>query len=64
MPCGAHRDLHAVPGAGTIGMGVVSVAAHPAFAALPGVLEIAVEDARGGLAFLRQHGAAAPPPSR
>jgi deoxyribonuclease-4 len=63
MPCGAHRDLHAVPGAGTIGMGVVAVASHPAFAALPGVLEISVEDARGGLAFLRQHGAAAPAPS-
>jgi hypothetical protein len=27
------------------------------------VLEISVEDARGGLAFLRQHGAAAPAPS-
>jgi hypothetical protein len=40
-----------------MGMGVVSVARHPAFAALPGVLEISVEDARQGLAYLREHGA-------
>lgn len=58
LPCGAHRDRHAVPGEGTIGMGVVSVASHAAFAALPGVLELSVEDARRGLVFLRQHGAA------
>jgi deoxyribonuclease-4 len=58
LPCGAHRDRHATPGAGTLGMGVVSVAIHPAFAALPGVLEISIEDARRGLAFLREHGAA------
>jgi len=32
------------------------VAAHPAFAKLPGVLELSVEDARRGLAFLRQRG--------
>jgi deoxyribonuclease-4 len=57
LACGAHRDRHAVPGAGTIGMGVVAVATHPAFAALPGVLELSVEDARRGLVFLRQHGA-------
>src|ERR1700730_14257685 len=57
LPCGAHRDRHATPGAGTIGMGVVSVATHAAFAPLPGVLEISIEDARQGLAFLRQHGA-------
>jgi deoxyribonuclease-4 len=57
LPCGAHRDRHATPGAGTIGMGVVSVATHAAFASLPGVLELSIEDARQGLAFLRQHGA-------
>ena len=57
MPCGAHRDRHATPGTGTIGMGVISVARHEAFATLPGVLEISVEDARHGLRFLRQHGA-------
>jgi deoxyribonuclease-4 len=59
LACGAHRDRHAVPGAGTIGMGVVAVATHPAFTALPGVLELSVDDARQGLAFLRKHGAAA-----
>jgi len=63
LPCGAHRDRHAVPGAGTIGMGVISVATHPAFAALPGVLELSVEDARRGLAFLREHGALRPAPT-
>jgi deoxyribonuclease-4 len=56
LPCGAHRDRHAVPGAGTIGMGVISVASHPAFASLPGVIELSVEDGRRGLAFLREHG--------
>jgi deoxyribonuclease-4 len=56
LPCGAHRDRHATPGEGTIGMGVVSVAAHPAFAAIPAVIELSVEDARRGLAFLRKHG--------
>jgi deoxyribonuclease-4 len=56
LPCGAHRDRHAVPGTGTIGMGVVAVATHPAFARLPGILELSVEDARRGLAFLREHG--------
>jgi deoxyribonuclease-4 len=59
LPCGAHRDRHAAPGAGTIGIGVVSVATHPAFAALPGVLELSMEESRGGLAFLREHGALA-----
>ena len=58
LPCGAHRDRHAAPGTGTIGMGAVSVAIHPAFAALPGVLELSIEEARPGLAFLREHGAA------
>jgi GTPase involved in cell partitioning and DNA repair len=37
-------------------MGVISVAAHPAFADLPGVIEVSVEDGRRGLAFLREHG--------
>ena len=57
LACGAHRDRHAIPGAGTIGTGVVSVASHPAFATLPGVIELSVEDARQGLAFLRERGA-------
>ncbi|MGH7384682.1 MAG: TIM barrel protein, partial [Candidatus Rokuibacteriota bacterium] len=51
LPCGSHRDRHAIPGAGTIGMGLVSVATHAAFTALPGVIELSVEDARRGLAF-------------
>jgi deoxyribonuclease-4 len=55
LPCGAHRDRHAAPGTGTIGMGVVSVATHAAFAALPGVLELSMDEARTGLAFLREH---------
>jgi deoxyribonuclease-4 len=59
LACGAHRDRHAIPGAGTIGIGVVSVASHPAFAALPGVIELSVEEARRGLAFLRERGATA-----
>lgn len=57
LPCGAHRDRHATPGTGTMGMGVVSVARHPAFAALPGVLEVSIEDARQGLAYLKEHDA-------
>ncbi|HXJ78057.1 MAG TPA: TIM barrel protein [Candidatus Methylomirabilis sp.] len=60
LPCGAHRDRHASPGEGTIGMGVVSVAAHPAFAALPALIELSVDDARRGLTFLRTHGALPP----
>src|SRR5262247_738801 len=61
LPCGAHRDRHAAPGEGTIGMGVVSVAMHPAFATLPALIELSVEDARRGLAFLRKNGALGPP---
>ncbi len=57
LPCGAHRDRHAAPGTGTMGMGLVAVAMHPAFASVPAVLELSVEDARTGLTFLREHGA-------
>ena len=60
LPCGAHRDRHATPGAGTIGEGVAAVARHPAFAGLPGVLELSIEDARAGLAFLRARDALHP----
>jgi hypothetical protein len=42
-------------------MGVVSVASHPAFAALPGAIELSVEDGRRGLTFLREHGGLAAP---
>jgi len=60
LPAGAHRDRHAPPGHGTIGAGLVAIATHPAFAALPAVIELSVEDARRGLAFLREHGALNP----
>jgi hypothetical protein len=43
-----------------MGIGVVAVATHPAFASLPGVLEVSVEDGRRGLAYLRDHRALAP----
>lgn len=55
LPCGAHRDRHAAPGEGTIGMGLLSVATHPRFATVPGVIELSLDDARRGLAFLRKH---------
>jgi len=61
LPCGAHRDRHAAPGEGTIAAGVISVAAHPAFASAPAVLELSLDDARRGLGFLRQHLAPARP---
>jgi deoxyribonuclease-4 len=60
LPCGAHRDRHAAPGEGTIAAGVISVASHPAFADVPAVLELSLEDARRGLAFLRGHSAPVP----
>ena len=60
LPAGSHRDRHAPPGHGTIGAGLVAIAMHPAFAALPAVIELSLEDARRGLAFLRDHGALTP----
>ena len=57
LPCGAHRDRHAAPGEGTIGMGLIAVATHPAFRTVPGVLEMSIDEARTGRAFLREHGA-------
>jgi deoxyribonuclease-4 len=60
LPAGAHRDRHAPPGHGTIGAGLIAIATHPVFAALPAVIELSVEDARRGLAFLRDHGALSP----
>jgi deoxyribonuclease-4 len=60
LPAGAHRDRHAPPGHGTIGAGLIAIATHPAFAALPAVIELSVEDARRGLEFLREHGALTP----
>ncbi|HEX6775654.1 MAG TPA: TIM barrel protein [Methylomirabilota bacterium] len=60
LPAGSHRDRHAPPGHGTIGAGLVAIATPPAFAALPAVIELSVEDARRGLDFLRDHGALTP----
>jgi deoxyribonuclease-4 len=60
LPAGSHRDRHAAPGHGTIGAGLIAIATHPAFAPLPGVIELSVDDARRGLAFLREHGALTP----
>jgi deoxyribonuclease-4 len=51
-PCGCKRDRHAVPGEGTIRDGLLSVVHHPAFAGLPMILELAVDDARRGIAYL------------
>ena len=52
---GCKRDRHGVPGEGTIKDGLLSVVHHPRFAELPMILELAVEDARRGIAYLRQH---------
>lgn len=53
-PCGCKRDRHAVPGEGTISEGLLSIVRHPAFADLPMIFEVAVDDARRGIAYLRR----------
>ncbi len=53
---GCRRDRHEVPGEGSIGHGLVSIARHPAFRGLPAILELAVEDARRGVAYLAREG--------
>jgi deoxyribonuclease IV len=53
--CGCKRDRHAVPGEGTIGPGLLSVVRHPAFANLPMILELAIDDARRGIQYLREN---------
>ena len=50
--CGSHRDRHAVPGDGTIGDGLRRLRAHPLFAPLPCILEIARAEVPQALAFL------------
>jgi len=52
-PCGCKRDRHAVPGEGTIREGLLSIAHHRAFADLPMILELAIDDALRGIAYLR-----------
>ncbi len=51
-PCGSHRDRHATPGQGTIGEGLRRLIAHPLFAPLPAILEISLDAAAQGIAFL------------
>jgi len=53
-PSGCKRDRHAVPGEGTIGDGLLSVVHHPAFAELPMILELSIDAARRGIAYLRE----------
>lgn len=52
-PCGCKRDRHAVPGAGTIGDGLLAIVAHAAFADRPLILELSLDEARRGIAYLR-----------
>jgi deoxyribonuclease-4 len=49
---GCGRDRHAVPGEGSIAGGLRSIARHPAFAALPAVLEMSIDEALRGVRFL------------
>jgi deoxyribonuclease-4 len=51
-PCGSHRDRHAIPGKGTIGVGLLRLGAHPLFAPLPAILELSWADAVEGIAYL------------
>lgn len=53
FPAGSRRDRHATPGDGTIGVGLRALIAHPMFRNLPAVIEVGVEDAVRGIAFLR-----------
>jgi len=52
FPCGSKRDRHAVPGEGTIGEGLLRLIHHPTFAQLPCILEVPVEEAGRGIAYL------------
>jgi deoxyribonuclease-4 len=51
--CGSKRDRHAIPGQGTIGEGLKRLLAHPYFATIPCVLEMSVESAVKGIAWLQ-----------
>ena len=52
FPCGSKRDRHAPPGEGTIGEGLRRLMSHPLFANLPSILEMSVESAERGIAYL------------
>ena len=56
-PVGCRRDRHAVPGEGSVGHGLVSIARHAAFHGLPAILEVGIDDARRGIAYLTREGA-------
>lgn len=55
-PVGCRRDRHGVPGEGSINAGLVSIGRHPLFRGVPAILELAVEDARRGVAYLAREG--------
>lgn len=52
FPCGSKRDRHACPGEGTIGEGLLRLMAHSLFAPLPAILEMGLESAERGIAWL------------
>jgi endonuclease IV len=52
--CGCGRDRHAAPGEGTIGAGLLSIVRHAAFRGLPLILEVDVDAAVRGIAYLRE----------
>ena len=53
---GCRRDRHEGPGEGSIGPGLAAIARHPAFRGLPAILDLGVEDARRGVAYLAREG--------
>ncbi len=57
---GCRRDRHAVPGEGSIGTGLAAIGRHPAFRDLPAILELGLEEARRGIAFLAHEGVLGP----
>lgn len=53
------------PEKSSIGLGLVSIARHPAFRGLPAILELGADAARrGGLAYLAREGALGGAPDR
>jgi deoxyribonuclease-4 len=52
FPCGSKRDRHACPGEGTIGEGLRRLVAHPLFSPVPAILEMSLESAERGIAWL------------
>jgi deoxyribonuclease-4 len=56
---GCRRDRHAVPGEGSIAGGLVAIARHPCFRALPAILELDGAGARRGIGYLAREGAVA-----